>query len=104
MSVACATGIAAGEQIKLGERRIFDHTMFGKDHHVADIFVDTIGAAARFDCKKTHQPVPRDVAGDACRIEANPGCSNGPTVNVGGKDSDLKTLFQRLLLFDKQDS
>ena len=37
--------IAATDKVKSGKWRIFDYILFGKNQHVADVFVDAISAA-----------------------------------------------------------
>ncbi len=85
--------VAATDQVELGERRVFDHVLLGKDQHVADAFVDAIGAAAGLGREKPRQPLRRDVGGDAGRIEAGAGRGNRLAVNVGGEDLHLETLL-----------
>ena len=83
--------VAAADQIEFGEGRVFDHILPGKDHHVADAFVDAVGAAVRLSREKARQPFRRDVGDDA-----GPGRGNHLAVNVGSEDLHLVTLFQRL--------
>ena len=94
--------VATTNEIKFGEGRIFDHVMLGKNHHVANAFVDSVGAAVRLGYKKTRHPFPRKVCGDAGRIKAGTGCGNRLTVYVGGENLHLETLFHRLLALGKQ--
>ena len=50
--------VAATDQVEFGERRVFDHVLLGKDHHVADAFVDAVGAAVRLLGRKSAPVVP----------------------------------------------
>ena len=78
--------VAATDEVEFGEGRVFDHILLGKDQHVADAFVDAVGAALGFGREETRQPLRRDVGGDAGRIDAGPGRGNGLAVDVGGED------------------
>ena len=88
--------VAATDQVEFGEGRVFDHVLLGKDQHVADAFVDAVGAAVGLGREKARQPLRRDVGGDAGRIEAGAGRGNRLAVNVGGEDLHLEALLQRL--------
>ena len=70
--------VAATDQVEFGERRVFDHVLLGKDQHVADAFVDAVGAAVRLLGEKARQPFRRDVGGDAGGIEAGAGLWRWP--------------------------
>ena len=49
--------IAATEEIEFGKWWIFNYVLLGKDKHVADAFVNPVGTAVGFGCKKPRQPL-----------------------------------------------
>ncbi len=94
--------VPATEQVNLGKRRVFEHVLLGKDHHVADILADAVGAV--FLGKKPGQPFRGDIGGNAVGIDPGAGFLNGLVVDIGGKDLDLEVFFYFVQIFPDQDS
>ncbi len=44
--------VATTNEIELGKGWVFDYVLLGKDHHIADAFVDAVNASIRFQSKK----------------------------------------------------
>lgn len=103
LSVQIDQQVAATGQVQFGEGRVPDQVLFGKDHQVADAFVDAVGATVGLDGKIPCQPFRREVGGDAGWIEADTGGGNGLTVDISGEHLDPEGLFQRLLALGQQD-
>ena len=95
--------IAAADEVEPGERRIFDDVLLGKNQHVADAFMDPVGAAVGFGGEKAGQPFRRDVGGDAGRIETGPGRGDCLAVNIGGEHLHLVVLSESLQVFLEKD-
>ena len=95
--------IAAADEVDFGEGGIFDDVVLGKDQHVAEAFVDAVGAAVGFGRKEPRQPFRRDVRGDAGRIEAGAGCGDCAAVDVGGEDLHPVILLEQLQALLQED-
>ncbi len=95
--------VAATDQVEFGKGRVLDDVLLGKDHQIADAFVDAVGAAVRLLEEKARQPVRRDVGGDTGRVNAGAGMSDGVAVNVGGEHLHFEILLQFLHALLQQD-
>ena len=97
--------VPAGQDVELGEGRVHDEVLRGKDHHLADLFADPV-AVLVLD-KEPAQALRRHIRGDVGRIDALAGFVDGVPVQVGGKDLERKVpgrlhLLQRLFEDDGQ--
>lgn len=76
--------VAARQQVQPGERRIQDHIVLRKQHHVPDLLADR--KAIRQRCEEAGQTLRAQVGGDAGRESAAATHVHGFGVQVGGKD------------------
>ena len=88
--------VAATDQVEFGERRVFQHVLLGKHQHVADAFVNAIGATVGLDGEKSRQPFRREVCGDAGRVQAGARGGDGPAVDVGCEELHRVVLLERV--------
>jgi hypothetical protein len=94
MSFFCISGsqidqqVAAAQNIQLGEGRIQDEALRGKDHHFPDLRRHPV--AVFIFGKEPLEPFRRHVRGNILRINALAGLVNRILVQVGGKDLQLK--------------
>ena len=79
--------VAAAEQIDVGEGRILDDVVPGKDHHFPDVAVDL--EVVRPAVEVLGQQGGGQVAGDAFRILAGAGPLDRVPVDVGGENLDI---------------
>ena len=83
--------VAAAQDIELGERRIGNDILLGKDDHVADLFPDQVIALVLHE--KPFQSLGRYVAADRWRKTALARAVDGVGRQVGGKN--LQAVFRR---------
>ena len=92
--------VAADQDVELGEGRVHDHVLRGKDHHLADLLAHPVAVLVLDE--EPAQALGRDVRGDVGRKDARARLVDGVPVQVGGKDLERKVpgrldLLQRLL-------
>ena len=76
--------VAAAQDVELGEGRIHDDVLRGKDHHLADLLADPVAALVLDE--EPAQALRRHVRGDVGREDALAGLVDGVPVQVGGED------------------
>ena len=94
--------VAATDQVDLREGGVFDHILLGEDQHVADAFMDAIGAAVGIGFEEARQPYRRDIDSDAGRVETAAGCDNRLAVDIGGEYLHPGTLSQFIQMLLEQ--
>ena len=86
--------VAASDQVESGKGRVLDDVMLGKNQHVADAFVDAVGAAVGLGAEKARQSFRGNIGGNVGRIEAAAGGGDSPAVNIGGEKLHREVLFE----------
>ena len=76
--------VPAAQDVELGEGRIHDEVLRGKDHHLPDGLADLV--AALYLDEKPAQALRRHIGGNVGRENGLAGFLNGLAVQVGGED------------------
>src|SRR3989304_8491804 len=83
--------VPASDQIQLGEGRILDHILGGKDDHFPDFLLDPV-AGLLLD-KKPSQSLRGDIRGNRGRVAAGTGLRDRVLINVRAVDLDFELLL-----------
>ena len=97
--------VPAAQDVELGEGRIHDEVLRGKDHHLPDGLADLV--AALYLDEKPAQPFRRHIRGNVGRENGLAGFLDGVPVQVGGENLERSVpgrleLLQRLFEDDGQ--
>ena len=97
--------VAAAQDVQLGEGRVHDEILRGKDDHLANLFAHPV--AMLFLLEEALQPGFRNIGGDVGQKETRPGLFNCVQVQVRGENLNRKLSpgldrFERLFEHDGQ--
>ena len=92
--------VAAAQQVQPCERRILDHVLHRKHHHLADLLLHP--QAGLVPGEKAPQPLGCEVLRDVGRIDPAAGAGDGVVVQVGGVELDLELGPRRVHVFAQQ--
>ena len=76
--------VPAAQDVELGEGRVHDDVLRGKDHHLPDGLADPVAALVLDE--EPAQALRRHIRGDVGRENALAGFLDGVPVQVGGED------------------
>ena len=83
--------VPAAHQIQLGERRVQNQAVRGKDHHLADLGADSIAFFLLGEIAP--QLLGRDVRGDVLEEKPLARLVDGVLVQIAGENLELETLL-----------
>ncbi|GJE69431.1 hypothetical protein CHKEEEPN_0959 [Methylorubrum podarium] len=94
--------VAAGDEVEAGEGRILDDAVLGEDAHLPHFLDDAVGVALPHE--PAREPLGADVAHDRLGVAGRARRREGPAVEVGREDLDLRHLFERRHVLAQQDA